>query len=132
MPGKKSTDDDDDNTTSNNTIERKKNQQEEEGAVKDSYACYNKLELLLQLLFPSSSSFLPPTPPNLHKFSSQNSEPNQAHFGNVTKILRHKQNRVSSLLLPQSTRVVLLGCFEMVLAQSTKIRSHQNATKKKN
>lgn len=77
MPGKKSTDDDNNNTTTNNTKKEKKNQEEEEGAVKDSYVCYNKLELLLQLLFPFSS-FLPallsyprPLPPtytnSLHK-----------------------------------------------------------------
>jgi hypothetical protein len=46
-------------TTTTTQLKEKKNQEEEEeGAVKDSYVCYNKLKLLLQLLFPSSSSFL--------------------------------------------------------------------------
>jgi hypothetical protein len=77
------------------------------------------------------SSPPPPTPPNLHKFSSQNSEPNQAHFGNVTKILRKKQNRVSTTATEHSLSVYSDALRWYLHSSKHQIRSHQNATKRK-
>jgi hypothetical protein len=48
-------------TTTTTQKKEKKNQQQQEGAVKDSYICYNKLELLPPAAF-SVQLFFPPTP----------------------------------------------------------------------